>query len=101
MNDVDPTELGIGSALKNARRRLGMDVKEAEERTKIRARYLRALEAEDWEVLPAPAYVRGFLRTYSNYLKLPAERILSDFRALGHDDDTIDLVSLDQLGQSF
>ncbi|MFN8150704.1 MAG: helix-turn-helix domain-containing protein [Solirubrobacterales bacterium] len=80
MNDVDPTELGIGSALKNARRRLGMDVKEAEERTKIRARYLRALEAEDWEVLPAPAYVRGFLRTYGDLLGLDGDRLADQYR---------------------
>ena len=61
---------GIGATLKDARRRLGMDIKEAEDRTKIRTRYLRALEAEEWEILPAPAYVRGFLRTYGQLLGL-------------------------------
>lgn len=70
----------IGATLKDARRRIGMDVKEAEERTKIRARYLRALEAEDWEVLPAPAYVRGFLRTYGALLGLDGERLADEFR---------------------
>ena len=57
-----------------------MDVKEAEERTKIRAKYLRALEAEDWEVLPAPAYVRGFLRTYGALLGLDGERLADEYR---------------------
>lgn len=71
---------GIGATLKDARRRVGMDVKEAEERTKIRARYLRALEAEDWEVLPAPAYVRGFLRTYGALLGLDGERLADEYR---------------------
>ncbi len=70
----------IGTALKDARRRVGMDVKEAEERTKIRAKYLRALEAEDWEVLPAPAYVRGFLRTYGALLGLDGEHLADEFR---------------------
>ena len=70
----------IGTALKDARRRIGMDVKEAEERTKIRAKYLRALEAEDWEVLPAPAYVRGFLRTYGALLGLDGEHLADQFR---------------------
>jgi len=70
----------IGQALKDARRRLGMDVTEAEERTKIRAKYLRALEAEDWEVLPAPAYVRGFLRTYGALLGLDGEMLADQFR---------------------
>lgn len=57
-----------------------MDVREAEERTKIRARYLRALEAEDWEVLPAPAYVRGFLRTYGDLLDLDGDRLADRYR---------------------
>ena len=72
--------LDIGNTLKDARRRIGMDVKEAEERTKIRAKYLRALEAEDWEVLPAPAYVRGFLRTYGALLGLDGEHLADEFR---------------------
>lgn len=70
----------IGQALKDARRRIGMDVAEAEEQTKIRAKYLRALEAEDWEVLPAPAYVRGFLRTYGALLGLDGEMLADEFR---------------------
>lgn len=72
--------LEIGPALKDARRRIGMDVAEAEEVTKIRAKYLRALEAEDWEVLPAPAYVRGFLRTYGALLGLDGEMLADEFR---------------------
>lgn len=71
---------GIGQTLKDARRRIGMDVKEAEERTKIRARYLRALEAEDWEVLPAPAYVRGFLRTYGQVLGIDGGALADEYR---------------------
>ena len=71
---------GIGATLKEARRRMGMDIKEAEDRTKIRTRYLRALEAEDWEVLPAPAYVRGFLRTYGQILGLDGEALADRFR---------------------
>lgn len=71
---------GIGAALKEARLRAGIDVKEAEERTKIRARYLRALEAEDWEALPAPAYVRGFLRTYGQYLGIDGEALADEYR---------------------
>ena len=76
----ESTGPGIGATLKDARRRLGMDIKEAEERTKIRTRYLRALEAEDWEVLPAPAYVRGFLRTYGQILGLDGEVLADRYR---------------------
>lgn len=76
----DSRATGIGVALKDARRQIGMDIKEAEERTKIRARYLRALEAEDWEVLPEPAYVRGFLRTYGGLVGLDGEALADEFR---------------------
>lgn len=76
----ETTGPGIGEALKEARRRIGMDIKEAEERTKIRTRYLRALEAEDWEVLPAPAYVRGFLRVYGQILGLDGEMLADRYR---------------------
>jgi len=72
--------IGIGATLKDARRRLGMDIKEAEDRTKIRTRYLRALEAEDWEVLPGPAYVRGFLRTYGQILGLDGGALADRYR---------------------
>lgn len=71
---------GIGETLKEARRRAEIDVKQAEDATKIRARYLRALEAEDWEALPAPAYVRGFLRTYGQYLGIDGEALADEFR---------------------
>lgn len=79
-SEQDAHGLEIGQSLKDARRRIGMDVKEAEERTKIRAKYLRALEADDWEVLPAPAYVRGFLRTYGQLLGLDGEALADEFR---------------------
>lgn len=82
----DQRSYGIGDALKDARRRAGIDVKEAEERTMIRARYLRALEAEDWEALPAPAYVRGFLRTYGQFLEIDGEALADEFRRR-HDPD--------------
>lgn len=70
----------IGPTLQDARRRLGLDVREVEERTKIRARYIRALENEDWESLPAPAYVRGFLRTYGALLGLDGDLLADEFR---------------------
>jgi cytoskeleton protein RodZ len=70
----------IGASLRDARRRLGLEVKEVEERTKIRARYLRALESEEWEALPGPAYVRGFLRTYGQVLGLDGEMLADEYR---------------------
>lgn len=72
--------LRIGEALARARARRGLDIRAAEELTKIRARYLRALEAEDWEALPGPAYARGFLRTYASALGLDADALLDAYR---------------------
>lgn len=89
----DQHSYGIGAALKDARRRAGIDVKEAEERTKIRARYLRALEAEDWEVLPAPAYVRGYLRTYGAVVGIDGEALADEFRRR-HEPDELGMANL-------
>jgi cytoskeleton protein RodZ len=73
-------ELRIGNALKEARRRAGLDIRTVEERTKIRTRYLRALENEEWAVLPGHAYVKGFLRTYARLLDLDADALVDEYR---------------------
>jgi cytoskeleton protein RodZ len=70
----------IGAALKEERERQGLDLDALEQRTKIRSRYLRALENEDWDILPGPAYVRAFLRTYAEALGLDGEAIVDDYR---------------------
>jgi cytoskeleton protein RodZ len=73
-------ELRIGESLKEARQRAGLDMRTVEERTKIRTRYLRALESEEWEALPGPAYVKGFLRTYAGALGLDADALVAEYR---------------------
>jgi cytoskeleton protein RodZ len=72
--------LRIGNSLKEARTRAGLDIRTVEEQTKIRTRYLRALEAEEWSVLPGHAYVKGFLRTYANLLGLDADALVDEYR---------------------
>jgi transcriptional regulator with XRE-family HTH domain len=69
----------IGSSLRDARMRQGLDFAELEERTKIRPKYLRALEDERFDVLPAPTYVRGFLRSYARALGLDAEPFVDEY----------------------
>ena len=54
---------GIGPSLRDARIRARIDMAEVEARTKIRAKYLRAIENEEWELLPGPVYIKSFLRT--------------------------------------
>jgi cytoskeleton protein RodZ len=73
-------ELHIGNSLKEARTRAGLDIRTVEEQTKIRTRYLRAMEAEEWSVLPGHAYVKGFLRTYANLLGLDADALVDEYR---------------------
>jgi len=72
--------LAIGAELTRAREELGLEIRELEERTKIRGRYLRALEEEAWDVIPSPAYAKGFLRTYAAELGLDAEELVDEFR---------------------
>ena len=57
-----------------------IDINEVELRTKIRAKYLRAMENEEWDLLPGEVYVRSFLRTYGGYLGLDPRELLDDFR---------------------
>ncbi|MEK6278653.1 MAG: RodZ domain-containing protein [Actinomycetota bacterium] len=73
-------ETEIGPTLREARIRRKIDLSDVEQRTKIRVRYLRALENEEWDVLPGPAYTRSFIRTYANFLGLDGERLADDYR---------------------
>jgi hypothetical protein len=75
-----PGEVRIGTALAEARARAGLELAALEERTKVRAKYLRALEAEQWEELPSTAHAKGFLRTYADALGLDAELLVDEFR---------------------
>ena len=57
-----------------------IDVSEIEAQTKIRAKYLRALENEEWDLLPGPTFVRSFLRTYAQALGLDAKALVEEYR---------------------
>jgi len=70
----------IGATLREARIRRRVDLAEVEAATKIRVRYLRALENEEWDVLPGGAYTRSFIRTYAAFLGLDGERLADEFR---------------------
>jgi hypothetical protein len=71
----------IGNSLREARLRRGIDFPQAESATKIRAKYLRALEDEQFELLPAQTYVKGFLRTYAEYLGLDGQLYVDEFNS--------------------
>jgi cytoskeleton protein RodZ len=75
----------IGSALREARERKGLSFPQVEEATKIRARYIRALESEDFGVLPGATYTKGFLRAYADYLGLDGHLFIDEFNSRYHD----------------
>jgi Helix-turn-helix domain len=71
----------IGNSLREARLRQGLDFPQIEQATKIRGKYLRALEEEQFDVLPAPTYVKGFLRSYSEFLGLDGQLYVDEFNS--------------------
>ncbi len=73
----------IGERLEEARKRKGISIREAAEATKIRGDYLHKFEGNQFDINLPEIYVRGFLRTYAAYLKLPADKISADYNALG------------------
>ncbi|MGZ8688335.1 MAG: helix-turn-helix domain-containing protein [Gaiellaceae bacterium] len=79
----------IGSSLREARMRQSLDFNEMEARTKVRAKYLRALEAEQFDQLPAHTYVKGFLRTYADSLGMDGQLYVDEYnsRFVAGDDD--------------
>lgn len=71
----------IGTTLREARVRRNLTLQQVEEDTKIRVKYVQAMENEDWDLMPGVTYVKGFLRTYSTYLGLDPEVIIGEFRS--------------------
>ncbi|MGB7588406.1 MAG: helix-turn-helix domain-containing protein [Solirubrobacterales bacterium] len=72
---------GIGATLRETRSRRKLDLSEVENAIKIRARYLQAMENEDWDALPGGTYTRAFIRTYAAFLGLDGERLANDYRS--------------------
>jgi cytoskeleton protein RodZ len=78
----------IGETLREARMRQRLDIADVEDRTKIRAKYLRALENEEFGMLPGPTFVKTFLRTYAEMLGLDPHVLVEEYRAsFDHEDE--------------
>jgi hypothetical protein len=71
----------IGNSLREARLRQGLEYPDVERATKIRPKYLRALEDEQFEVLPAQTYVKGFLSTYAEFLGLDGQLYVDEYNS--------------------
>jgi helix-turn-helix protein len=71
----------LGNSLRDARARQGLDYPQVELATKIRAKYIRALEDEAFELLPSETYVKGFLRSYAEYLGLDGQLYVDEYNS--------------------
>jgi hypothetical protein len=71
---------GVGPTLREARKRREVEISAVAEATRIRPRFLHAIESEEWDVLPGGVYTRGFIRAYAAYLGLDGDRLAEDFR---------------------
>src|SRR5580658_3345817 len=72
----------IGERLEEARKKRGISIREAAEATKIRGEYLQKFEGNQFDIGLTEIYTRGFLRGYANYLRIPSDRLLSDYTSL-------------------
>ena len=84
----------LGETLRKARLERSITFEDAERVTRIPRKYLEALELENFGILPAPVYARGFLRSYATYLGLEPKELLPFF-PVGH----VDEPALEQLPQ--
>jgi cytoskeletal protein RodZ len=75
----------IGSSLREARERRNLSYGQVEAETAIRTRYIRALEDEDFHILPGPTYTKGFLRAYAEYLGLDGQPFVDEFNSRHQD----------------
>jgi hypothetical protein len=71
----------IGNSLREARVRQGLDHPQVELATKIRAKYIRAIEDEHFEMLPSETYVKGFLRSYAEFLGLDGQLYVDEYNS--------------------
>ncbi|MFW5982024.1 MAG: helix-turn-helix domain-containing protein, partial [Halanaerobiaceae bacterium] len=79
--------LTIGEKLKNAREEKGVDLKEVQEYTKIRKKYLEALENDKFELIPGEAYIRAFIKGYANFLGLEYMELHQQYNELQEEND--------------
>jgi cytoskeleton protein RodZ len=84
----------IGETLREARMRQRLDISDVEQRTKIRAKYLRALENEEFGMLPGPTFVKTFMRTYAEMLGLDPHVLVEEYRASHEGEDELELQPL-------
>lgn len=79
----------IGETLKNAREAKNLTLRDVEAATKIRLKYLEALESEDYSQLPGQVYAIGFLKSYAKFLGLDDSALVAEYKAANINEETM------------
>ena len=74
--------MAIGDTLREAREKMGLSMEDVEESTKIRRKYIQALEDNKFEIIPGDVYVRGFLRSYARFLNVDGEKLVQEYNEM-------------------
>lgn len=74
------SEKTVGKRLRDARRKQHLTLEQAEEATRVRAKYLAAIEKDQWNEFPSRVYVIGFVKSYSQYLGLDSKQIVEEYK---------------------
>ena len=78
--EIPPGGPGIGTLLRHSREAQGLSYADVSEKTRLRPYFIQSLEQEQWDRLPSPAFVPGFIRTYARALGLEEDKILGLYR---------------------
>ncbi|MDY6881170.1 MAG: RodZ domain-containing protein [Desulfatiglans sp.] len=79
--EVSPQGIGFGAFLRNEREKQGLDYSQISEKTKLRPLILQAIENEDWDKLPAPVFVTGFIRSYARAVGADENKVLALYQS--------------------
>lgn len=80
----------LGEFLKKTREEKGISLKDIQDRTKIRSRYLEAIEKGEFQIVPGEVYLRGFLRSYAECIGLNGFEVVDEYKklvAVSHEDE--------------
>lgn len=84
----------IGQVLQQARQKLGKTAKEVELDTKIRAKYIEALEKDNFATLPGSIYAKGFIKVYANYLGIESAPLIQQYKNLYEQENDLDITRM-------
>ncbi len=91
-----PSLKEIGELLREARESCGMTLQQASEITKVRTKYLEAIENGEFAVIPGEVYLKGFIRTYADCLGLDGTQVIAEYNELRSVRDSAALRQLEQ-----